>query len=271
MEKRAGPPAHSRRIALALRRFRRGSGQSGAEVAAALGVSASRVSRWETAAAGIRVEELERLLDHYRVPPPSREALLDAARRAVGRGGRGDRPEWVDFEEDAAALRNYEPLLVPALLQTAEYARAIIRETGPELSHAEVDAATARRMARQNTLTRTKPALLDVLVDQSVLDRPFGDPGTHRRQLRRLADLAELPNVSVRVIPTAAGLHPGLTGPFAIVDHVEETSLVLLETRLSTVVLDDEERVEAFEKTWNALGDRAFSTAKTETYLRGRR
>lgn len=263
---------------MTLRRLRKESGVSGVEVAKALGISSSKVSRLETSDCGVYVDDVEKLLDFYRVPLPLRVELLDVARRSQQRGllrMNGSRlpsdwQVWIDFEEDATVLLNYEPLMIPGLLQTPEYARSIIRETGHELSPVEVDALVASRMARQGLLSQTKPVALDAIVDQSVLERPFGDPAAHRRQIRHLADVADLPNISIRMVPTEAGMHSGMNGPFVIIRYADESNVVFLENKVSSLYLDEEEHIQVYETTWAELGKHACSTSKTADYLRSK-
>lgn len=167
-----------------------------------------------------------------------------------------------------SALLNYQPLVIPGLLQTPEYARALIRATGHELSDGQIDALVASRMARQGLLTRFEPLKLHAIIEQSVLERPFGEPGVLVRQIRHLADAAERPNITLQVVPTEAGLHAGLNGPFVILEYGDEPSLVLLENKVSSLFLDEDEQVEVFEVAWTELRDCAFDVTETVEFLR---
>lgn len=194
---------------------------TGAEVAKALDISASKISRVESSESGIYLDDIEKLLDFYRVTRKQRAYLLELARNAEQRGllrmNNANLPEdwqtWIDFEDEASGLLNYEPLMVPGLLQTPEYSRSIIKATGHGLSDGEVDALVASRMARQGLLNRTQLLRLHAIIEQSALERPFGDPGARARQHRHLLDAGERPNITIQVAPTVAELHSGLNGP----------------------------------------------------------
>ena len=238
----------SRQVAAELRRLRENAAMSGAEVAHRLGMSPSKVSRLETGNSGLQVEDVAALLGLYQVPATRREELIDLVRRAEERGwwqrqGAGLPELWrslMDFEATATRIQNFESLVVPGLLQTAEYFRAFIRDAHTTLSETELDNLVASRMARQALLTRaTAPQFLAVL-DEGALRRPVGGPGVLRRQLQHLVSVAEWPNVTLRVVPLAAGAHAGLSGPFVILEFNGESSLVFVENQGTGLFLEDE-------------------------------
>lgn len=231
-------------------------------------MSSSKISRLEVAELGIYQDDLEKFLDFYRVPKKRRVELLDIARHAEQRGWLrmrtpnlpSDWQTWSDFEDEASALLQFEPMALPGLLQSSEYARAIIEATGGKLDEVEVDALVASRMARQGLLSKKQPLLLHAVIEESVLSRPFGDEEACTRQLRHLIDTASRPNVTLQVLPTSAGLHPGLNGPFIMLDYEEQPSLVWLETKLSSLFLEDDDQIDAFAAAWDELVNRALST-----------
>jgi transcriptional regulator with XRE-family HTH domain len=235
-------------VAGELRRLRARSGHSCATVGAALGISASKISRIETNRIGLQADEVAALLGFYQVAKPVREELLELVRRAAEPGWwqvQGSRlPElWQelnDFERAATAITNYEPLLIPGLLQTADYAGALIAAANPALSEDEVESRVALRTTRQALLGRPRPPRLLVLIEECVLRRVVGDAGLMRRQVRHLEDAATRPNVTVQVVPTAAGAHPGLEGPFAILEFGRDPTLVYLENRQGSVILEED-------------------------------
>ncbi|MDU0291578.1 helix-turn-helix transcriptional regulator [Saccharothrix longispora] len=277
MPRRAQATVRSRRLAVTLRRLRRATGMTGADVAKAVEMSASKISRVESAESGLYLDDVEKLLDFYRVTKKERVHLLDLARNAEQRGllrlTNDNYPEdwqtWADFEDEANGLLFYEPLVIPGLVQTAEYARWVIEATGPGLSEDRVDALVASRMARQGLLSRKTPLVLHAIIEQVAVERPFGEPGAHARQVRHLLDAAERPNITVQVVPTRAGFHGGLSGPFVILEYDEEPSLVLLENKVSSLFLDEDEHIEVYEKTWARLRELAYSEQDTAAYLRG--
>ena len=238
----------SRQVAAELRRLRENAAMSGAEVALRLGMSPSKVSRLETGNSGLQVEDVAALLGLYQVPATRREELIDLVRRGEERGwwqrqGAGLPQLWrslMDFEATATRIQNFEPLVVPGLLQTAEYCRATIRGADATLSEAELDNLVASRMARQALLTRAAAPQFLAVLDEGALHRPVGGPGVLRRQLQHLVSVAERPNVTLRVVPLAAGAHAGLRGPFIILEFDGEASLVFVENHRTGLFLEDE-------------------------------
>lgn len=275
MTRRAGPSVRSRRLTSMLRKLRTAAELSTTDVAKLTGLSSSKVSRIETMDIGIYRDDLERLLDCYRVSRETRIEMLDLARHAEQRGmlrlHGSNLPEdwqtWVDFESEASELLSYEPLMVPGLLQTSEYADAIIRATGPQLSEAEVDTLVASRMARQGLLSRSSPVTLHAVIEQGVLNRPLGESGALMRQLRHLADAATKPNVTIQVMPTSTGLHSGMNGPFVVLGYDSEPSLVLLENKVSSLFLDEAEHIEGYRQVWAELCKRALSPQDSAEFL----
>jgi transcriptional regulator with XRE-family HTH domain len=235
-------------VAGELRRLRARSGHSCATVGTALGISASKISRIETGRIGLQADEVAALLGFYQVAKPLREELLELLRRAAEPGWwqvQGSRlpelwQELIDFERSATAIVNYEPLVVPGLLQSADYAGALIHAANPALSEDEVENRVAARTARQALLGRPRPPRLLVLLEEGVLRRVVGDAGLMRRQVRHLEDAATRSNVTVQVVPTAAGAHPGLEGPFAILEFDGDPTLVYLENRRGSAILDED-------------------------------
>jgi hypothetical protein len=261
MARRAGASVRSRRLAYVLRKLRVASGLSCVEFGEVVGMSSSKISRVETCDSGIYIDDVEKMLDFYEIGGTRRMEILDLARHAEQRGWlRMQGPDlprdwqtWVDFEAEASALSMYQPLMIPGLAQTAEYARAIIQATGSDLSDDQIDVLVTSRLSRQALLSRSRPLNLHLIIEEDVLTRPVGDQGVHSRQLNYLADMAARPNISVRVMPTDAGLHSGLNGPFVIMDYDEEASLVLLENKVASLFLDEEEYIDTYSRSWVEL------------------
>ncbi|MCU1681842.1 MAG: hypothetical protein JWQ81_2581 [Amycolatopsis sp.] len=271
MARRAGPSVKSRRLAIVLRRLRASSGLSAAEVSRQTDLSGSKVNRMENAEIGFYMDDLEKLLDFYRVSAQRRVEVMDIARHAEQRGWLRmtspnlphDWQTWVDFEDEASGILQFAPLVIPGLIQTPEYAKAVIQATGNSLSPDQVDALVASRMARQGLLSRSEPLGLKVILAESLLTQPFGAPGAQGRQLRKLLDDASHENVVIQVLPTDAGLHPGLAGPFIVLEYDAEASLVLLENKVSSLFLDEEEHIETYTRTWAELVDLSHGPAES--------
>ncbi|MEU4446298.1 helix-turn-helix transcriptional regulator [Actinosynnema sp. NPDC050801] len=277
MARRAGTSVRSRRLAYILKKLRNATGISTDAVGDAVGMSGSKISRIETSGMGIYLDDLEKLLDFYKVARRQRVELLDLARHAEQRGLlrmnnqklHEDWQTWADFEDEASSLLYYEPLVIPGLLQTPEYSRSIIAATGHALSENQVDALVASRMARQGLLARGNPLKLHAIIEQGAVERPFGDSGAQARQVRHLIDTAERPNVTVQVVPTHAELHAGLSGPFVILQYDDDPSLVLLENKVASLFIDEDDQIEVFEATWATLQDLAYTMQETVEYLKG--
>jgi uncharacterized protein DUF5753/helix-turn-helix protein len=187
--------------------------------------SRPKLSRIENREQGVRSREVEQLLDVYAVPDQSlRHWLLELAKAPRERGVTFDirkhLPEefhrFLDWEAALVAYRQFETLLVPGLLQTGEYARALISGIGPHLTHDEVERRVMARLVRQQILSRAEPPRLHVILDAGVLERPIGTRRVMRDQLRSLANAVEAPHVTVQVLPKSIGVSPGLEGPFSI-------------------------------------------------------
>ena len=145
--------------------------------------------------------------------------------------------DWLDAEREATALRTWEPLLVPGLLQTADYARAILA-AGPEAVADEVERMVSARMDRQAILHRDAPPLLWVVLDEAVLHRCVGSPKIMSAQLGQLAEMGDRPRVTVQVVPARTGTHAGLLGAFIVASAEDASDIVYLETSAAGQVSD---------------------------------
>jgi transcriptional regulator with XRE-family HTH domain len=206
----ASPTVRRRRLAAELRRLR--GSRTGTTVAKALGWSPAKVSRYELGQGTFPLEEIEKLLDYYGVTEPRRAQLLALAEEANERAWWYDYAdalptgymEFIGLEAEAASALDWQLVAVPGLLQTEEYARAI------HAAHQQVilmppgvfERRIAVRMIRQEVLTARNPPLeLSAVIDESVLLRKVGSREVMSAQLRYLAEIAQLPNVDLRVLP----------------------------------------------------------------------
>jgi transcriptional regulator with XRE-family HTH domain len=259
-----------------LTKLRTAAGLTEVALAKAVGFSNSKISRMEDSKVPIFIDDLETLLDFYRVSKARRTELLDVARHAQERNWlRINNPNlphdwqvWEDFELEARALLNFELSMIPGLLQTPEYARTIIAATGRGLSEAEVDGLVASRMSRQNLLTLTRPVRLHAIIDQQALDRSFGNQNVVVQQIQHLIRMIDRPNVGVQLLPTDAGLHSGLNGPFVLMHYAEDASLVLLENKVASMFLDEDEQIETYDAVWGELSALAYDEVESLEYFR---
>jgi transcriptional regulator with XRE-family HTH domain len=222
------PTAVRRLLGNELRRLR--GRQRGADVAVAVGWSESKLSRIETARTGISVADLDLLLATYGVAEDDRVRLRELARQTRQRAWwhpyRAAVPdryeEYVALEAEAVTMAEWEAQVVPGLLQTDEYARAVV-EAGTDRSGADVmQQRVALRLARQLVLTRQPPPRLSIVVDEAVLRREIGGRAVLRRQLQRLFDGSHRGEVELRVLPFAAGVHGALAGSFTVFGFGDE-------------------------------------------------
>jgi hypothetical protein len=135
---------------------------------------------------------------------------------------------FIGFEAEATAIFTYEAQLVPGLLQTAEYASAVIVADGVVPDRSVIEQRVAVRMARQAVLTRESPPRLWAILDEAVLRRPIGGEGVMRRQLHHLADAAEQSTITIQVLPFAVGAHRALAGSFVILEFAEGSEAPLI-------------------------------------------
>jgi transcriptional regulator with XRE-family HTH domain len=160
---------------------------------------------------------------------------------------------WPDKEAQARRLRWFEPLVVPGLLQTETYARAIL-STRMGATPEELEEAVAGRMERQRVLSRQHPPELWVILDEAVLRRPVGGADVMRGQLAWLAQAAQRPNVAIQVIPFGAGAHEGLRGgAFIVADFDGAAAMAYQDAASSGQIIEDAAEVEALALTWDTL------------------
>lgn len=188
--------------------------------------SEAKIWRIETGQTSLRSLDVEAVCRVYGAPADLTQALMGLAKETKAKGwwhAYGDViPEYFDvyvgLEEAASQLSTYQAELVPGLLQTEEYARAVIKAHNPGVDDEEIDRRVRLRMGRQTLVRRvTSPPELCVTLNEGILRRPIGGPEIMTRQLDQLTEIADLPNVSLRVVPFVVGMHDGLlTGPFVI-------------------------------------------------------
>jgi transcriptional regulator with XRE-family HTH domain len=221
-----GSTVPRRQLGRYLRDLRNRAGLTVKDAARGLEWSETKIWRIETGQTSLRSFDVEVMCRVYAAEAGMTQALMGLAKETKARGwwqAYGDAvPEWFDLyvglEAAASRLFLYEQELVPGLFQTADYARTLITADHPEESAEETDRRVSLRMARQALVRRTiDPPALQVALNESVLRRTVGGRQVMAAQIRRLAEASDLPNVSLRVVPFAAGYHPGiLSGSFNI-------------------------------------------------------
>jgi len=159
---------------------------------------------------------------------------------------------WVDIEEAAHTLKTWQPLLVPGLLQTEEYARSLLSRR-PDLTPEQIDAIVTARMQRQEILRREKPPLLCVMLDEGILHRPIGTKRIMREQLLALIEAAQRPRITLQVVPIASQALLGLEGAFVIASVPGETDFAYVDGVNQGYVTDRAGDVEAIANRFEAI------------------
>ncbi|MFE6429728.1 MULTISPECIES: helix-turn-helix domain-containing protein [Streptomyces] len=269
-----GPVVRRRKLGAELRALRTSAGITSGEAARLVGWHQSKVSRIETGTSGAKPADVRLLLDAYGVDDAQLRELLEVLAGTDGPGGgrnhwwhayRGVLPptyrDFISLESQASAMRTLETTVVPGLLQTPEYARAVTHAAVDGLSEERLDTLVEVRLARQDVLRAEPPLELSAVLDEAVLRREVGGPGVMARQLERLVDASRLPHVALRVLPFAAGAHIGVTGPFVIFSFSSTSDLdvVVLDHLTSSLHLERKEDVEAYTEAFNALLVHALS------------
>ncbi|ALV37153.1 MULTISPECIES: helix-turn-helix transcriptional regulator [Streptomyces] len=276
-----GPAVRRRKLGTELRALRTAAGLTSGEAARQVGWHQSKVSRIETGASGVKPADVRLLLDAYGVTDSQlREFLLVLAGsdESVGRhhwwhAYRGILPptyrDFISLESQASAMRTLETSVVPGLLQTPEYARAVTRAAVDGLDDERLDALVEVRLARQDVLRSDPPLELTAVLDEAVLHREIGGPDVMARQRERLLEAARLPQVRLQVLPFAAGAHVGVTGPFVIFSFSSTSDLdvVVLDHLTSSLYLERKEDLEAYTQAFNALRNHALSPEDSLDYI----
>jgi transcriptional regulator with XRE-family HTH domain len=240
-----------------LRRLREARRISLEEAGRVIRASHSKISRLETGRVGFKDRDIIDLLAFYGVTDDKEiQALRDLAARANAPGWWHDYsdvlPNWfeayVGLEEAATQIRSYEVQFVSGLLQTGDYARAVVRLGNPTTSTKDIDRRVSLRLARQMLLTRPDPPSIWVVLDEAVLRRPCGGAAVMRGQLKHLLDLAERPNITIQVIPFQAGGHAAAGGQFQILRFGADDlpDIVYLEQLTSALYLDKQETIDSY-------------------------
>lgn len=252
-----------RRLAAELRRLRDAARLSREDVSRATLINEATLYRIETAQTRPQKRTLTALLDTYQVADCDRAELHELARRADEQSWLQSFPAdlpgpyrtYIGFEGEAVSIANYEGLFIPGLLQTDDYARAALEAGLPGATGEEIDRLVQVRMARQAVLSRTPPVQLWAIIDEAALHRPVGGGKIMSEQLGRLADVAQLPHITLQVIPYQVGGHPGMGGSFAVLRFGEpsEVDVVYVESQAAALFLEGSTDIRRFTRIFEHL------------------
>jgi transcriptional regulator with XRE-family HTH domain len=269
------------RIALGgqLRRLRQDRGITPEAAADSIRASHAKISRLERGRVGFKERDVADLLTLYGVTDPEeREAFLVLARQANSPGWWHQYsdllPTWfetyIGLEQSASVIRTYEAQFIPGLLQTAEYARAVIRLAHGDEPPEEIDRRVELRMRRQQILDQPDPPAVWVVIDEASLRRPIGGPAVMRSQIEHLITATKRPHVTIQLLPYAIGGHAAAGGPFTIVRFPEADlpDVVYLEQLTSSLYLDKRPDLDRYKAVMEQLSVQAEPPNRTTRLLR---
>jgi transcriptional regulator with XRE-family HTH domain len=258
------PVVQRRRLRTELRRARLDADLTQEQVATAMDWSLSKLIRIENGTVGISTNDLKAILAHYKITDDGRTAEM----LALSRGAR-ERSWWsayrdasprliqlIEYESASFIIRNFQPMLIPGLLQTGEYAATMIRNLDPQASDQVVNLAVEMRTKRQQLLQQPDTPLMFFILDEAAVRRLVGGQQAMRRQIQRLLDESDKPTVTIEIVPFSAGAHPGMQGPFMLFefpDAADDDALYLEGPAESRVKRDDPEEILSFRERFEVL------------------
>jgi transcriptional regulator with XRE-family HTH domain len=260
------PAPRERALGLALREAREDKGVRLRELADKIGRPAGTLSRWETGARAPQPTDVAQVLTSLGVAGPRYDEIVAMA-SAV------DASQWLamslpemqqqlttllDIERTATRCTDVSPLLIPGLLQTADYARAIMT-SGHGVPLGEVETRVAVRLGRRDAITRSGPIEMVAAIGEAVLVQEIGGHMVMAAQLTHLLEMSKRPNVEVRVIPTRSGWNPAMEGPFLLVESADTTSVVHIENRRSGLFLHRKHDVDLYREATELVLNTAMS------------
>ncbi|MDN3297617.1 helix-turn-helix transcriptional regulator [Streptomyces ficellus] len=279
-EPRSAPTVGQVVLGKRLQDLRERAGLKREEAAKVLRVAPATIRRMETAEVALKIPYVQLLLQAYGVPADEADSFVRLAEDA-NKPGWWQRfhdvlPSWfsmyVSLEGAASVIRAYEPQFVPGLLQTEEYARAILRGGAVgQVKHDDIERHVALRMERQSLLTRADAPKFWVVMDETVLRRPVGGgPALMRAQIGRLLEATELPNVTLQIAEFATGHHPGTYGPFVLFRFAvpELPDMVYSEYLTGAVYLDARAEVATHLEVMDRMAAQAATAQRTKEILK---
>ena len=272
------PTVRSRRVGSELRRLRDAAGVTTAQAADVLQCSPAKISRIENGIVTVRVVDLRLLLDRYGLDDREHRAYLERLARESNKRGwwqdYGDTipPYYADFiglEADASYIKTWEPTIIPGLLQTPEYARAVMLANPAMISPDKLDNFLSVRRERQSRLEDGTGVRLDAVVWEAALLTTVGNAATQKAQLEHLANLTKRPNISVQVLPLEAGDHASMSGSFVLFSFGSNpaVSTVFVEHLTSSQYLEQEDELLGYTLVFDTLRSAALSTEESAAHL----
>lgn len=268
------PTVRRRELSARLRALRLAAGMKIEDVAEQMGVSPAKISRVETAARGASLADVRFLCDLYQVPTEERDRLLALTRESNKRSWwqQHGLPEsvatYTGLEDAAVTIGLYETSLIPGLVQTEPYARAVTAGIMTNTEPADIDKIVEARLIRQGRLSEVHPPEFWAVLDEAALHRVVGDPGVMRDQLEHLADRGREAHVTVQVIPFSAGPHPAMSSSFIILQLEEVSDVVYVEGLFGHFFLQSPADLTRYRRTFDHLRALALSPRASEDLIR---
>jgi transcriptional regulator with XRE-family HTH domain len=253
------PTVRRRELGALLRALRNAKGLTIEQVAASLLCSTSKVSRMETGHGSATLRDIRDLCDLYDITDEAERDRLKTLAREGRQAGWWqsydlDFSTYVGLEAAATGLRYYQSTIVPGLLQTADYARAMLDVTIPKLTSERMAELLEVKLTRQRVLTREQPLRLWAVLDEAVLHRVVGGPAVMGAQLDRLIAIAGNPNVTIQVVPYAAGAHPAMDSTFNILEFTDSVpSVIYIEGLAGWIYLDRPADIDRYRQVFEYL------------------
>jgi transcriptional regulator with XRE-family HTH domain len=274
------PVLPRRRLRAELKKARQHSGLTQEQAASRLYWSESKVIRIENGASGVSVTDARALLDLYGVTDPAQVNLLvklaQAARKRSPLGAYRDVApqsllQLIEYESVASAIKQFETIFIPGILQTEDYARTVIKnyyhDEQPDSSR--LRALVELRLQRNALFDSEGAPSFHFMLDEAVVRRLVGGASAMRRQLERLIEVAEKPNVVVDIIPFSAGLNPGMRNPFEIIEFSDpsESDIVFMESRRGDIISDVTEETLSYREAFKELRKASLGPRDSLTWL----
>ncbi|WP_026925488.1 helix-turn-helix domain-containing protein [Glycomyces arizonensis] len=275
-----GPTALRMILGGYLRRLRESKNITREDAGYAIRSSESKISRMELGRVGFKVRDVEDLLEMYGITDEDELSRLLALVKEANQPGWWHRygdalPNWfsayLDLEGAASMIRTYEVQLIPGLLQTREYARALLMLGFGHTPLQEIDDRVNVRLSRQNILTKKdNPPMLWTVIDEAALHRPFGGREVMRQQIQALIKACEMPNVRIQIVRFSSGAHSGAGAPFTWLRFGSEDlkDVIYIEHLTSGLYLDRDDEVDAYQAAMEHMCVQAAQPAQTPGILR---
>ncbi len=268
------PTVRSRELGDGLRQAMEEAGLTGKQAARILDRSPSFVSLLLAGKLGASELDIAAFLGLCRANGAERERLLALCREQ-------DTPGWfqqhgsrlpkqlvtlIGHENKAVTISDFQPMVVPGLLQTGDYARALIRETG-NVPTDEVDDRVAARLARQSLFSRERPARFAFYLHEFALRLPVGGPAVLAEQLDHLLRMSRRSYLTLRVVPAALGGHAGTAGPFMLMEFAEFKPVAYLDSETACLFLEEPEEIAAYRRILGALAESALDEGQSRQLI----